>query len=107
MKKVFPHITIILSLMLLVLFVIERMNSMMGFMTSVLSQWVFAALGVSAIVTSVLLIIEDFREERRKQERQARMERQRKRRAAEQAALEALQSAYGDKEPAEEKPAEE
>jgi len=101
MKKVFPHITLILSLMLLVLFVIERMNSMMGFMTSVLSQWVFAALAVSAIVTSILLIIEDFREERRKQERRARMERQRKRRIAEQAALEAMQSAYETQSPQE------
>ena len=37
MKKVFPHITIILAVMTLTFFVIERFNAMMAFMTSRLS----------------------------------------------------------------------
>lgn len=80
MKKVFPHITIILSVMTLTFFVIERFNAMMAFMTSRLSQWVFAALAVLAIITSIRLIKADWDADRRARERQARLERQAMRR---------------------------
>ena len=74
MKRALPHITIILSLMTLTFFVIERFNEMMGFMTSKLSQWVFAILAVFALITS--------------RERQARLHRQALRRQAQMAAQE-------------------
>ena len=80
MKKVFPHITIILAVMTLTFFVIERFNAMMAFMTSRLSQWVFAALAVLAIITSIRLIKADWDADRRARERQARLERQAMRR---------------------------
>lgn len=80
MKKIFPHITIILALMTLTFFVIHQFNEMMGFMTSEMSQWVFAALAVFALVSSVRLIVCDWNEDRRARERQARMERQARRR---------------------------
>lgn len=65
MKKILPHISIVLSFMTLTLFVIDRFNEYMAFMTSEISKWLFAALAVSAIITSILLIRENFREEDR------------------------------------------
>ena len=61
----------------LVFFIIERQNEVMAFMTSVMSQYVFAGLAVCAIVTSVCLIIENFREDDRRAAREARMKRRR------------------------------
>ena len=58
-KRIFPHITLILSLMVLTFFVIDRFNEFMAFMTSDLSKWVIAALALSALVTSIRLILVD------------------------------------------------
>ena len=80
MKKIFPHLTIILALMTLTFFVIEQFNAMMAFMTSRLSQCVFAALAVLAIITSIRLIKADWDADRRARERQARIDRKAMRR---------------------------
>lgn len=72
MKRFIPHLTIILSVMTLVFFVIDRFNEIMGFMTSELSKWVFALLALCAIITSVCLIIENFREDDRREARELR-----------------------------------
>ena len=65
LKKWIPHITIILALMTLTFFIIDRFNSFMDFMTSEMSKWVFAALAVFAIASAVRLIAADWREEER------------------------------------------
>lgn len=72
MKQFIPHLTIILSVMTLVFFVIDRFNEIMAFMTSELSKWVFALLALCAIITSVCLIIENFREDDRREARELR-----------------------------------
>ncbi|HIU93637.1 MAG TPA: hypothetical protein IAD24_00620 [Candidatus Aphodomorpha intestinavium] len=76
LKKLLPHATIVLSLMTLTFFVINQFNTMMGFMTSKLSQWVFALLALAALLTSVRLVAADLREERRQAARRARQRRQ-------------------------------
>ncbi len=65
LKKWIPHITIILALMTLTFFIIDRFNSFMDFMTSEMSKWVFAALAVFAIASAVRLIAADWREDER------------------------------------------
>ena len=65
LKKWIPHITIILALMTLTFFIIDRFNSFMDFMTSEMSKWVFAALAVFAIASAVRLIAADWREDGR------------------------------------------
>ena len=65
LKKLIPHITIILAHMTLTFFVIDRFNSFMDFMTSEMSKWVFAALAVFAIASAVRLIAADWREDER------------------------------------------
>ncbi len=78
-KRFLPHITLVLGLMTLTFFGIDRVNTGMAFMTSELSKWVFAALALTAIVTSVFLIGSNWREEaraaRRKQRAREREER--------------------------------
>ncbi len=63
LKRLLPHATAILSLMVLTFFVIDRFNEFMAFMTSELSKWVFAALAASALATSIRLIALDWKEE--------------------------------------------
>ena len=62
LKRLIPHITIILAMMTLTFFVIDRFNEFMDFMTSEMSKWVFAGLAVFAIVSSVRLIAADWKE---------------------------------------------
>lgn len=61
LKRLIPHITIILPMMTLTFFVIDRFNEFMDFMTSEMSKWVFAALAVFAIATAVRLIAADWK----------------------------------------------
>lgn len=59
MKKLLraiPHLTLILALMTLLFFIIDRFNTGMAFMTSELSKWLFATLALTAAVSSVALI---------------------------------------------------
>ena len=51
----------ILAMMTLTFFVIDRFNEFMDFMTSEMSKWVFAALAVFAIATAVRLIAADWK----------------------------------------------
>jgi uncharacterized integral membrane protein len=76
LKKLLPHVTIVLSLMTLTFFVINQFNTMMGFMTSRISQWVFALLALAALLTAARLIASDLREARRRRERLARQRRE-------------------------------
>lgn len=64
-KRILPHITIVLSLMTLTFFGIDRVNRSMAFMTSELSKWVFLLLGVSALLSAILLVAAQWREDDR------------------------------------------
>ena len=51
-----PHLTIILSLMTLTFFVIDRINRSMAFMTSDMSKFLFAGLSLCALLISCALL---------------------------------------------------
>lgn len=80
-KRAAPHLTIVLGLMTLTFFVIDRFNTAMAFMTSELSKWVFMLLAIFAIFSSVLLVgfhwRDDARESRRRQRARERAARSR------------------------------
>ena len=65
LKRALPHLTLVLGLMTLTFFAIDRVNAGMAFMTSELSKWVFAALALCAILTSVCLVGSNWRDEAR------------------------------------------
>ena len=72
MKRFIPHLTIVLSVMTLIFFCIDRVNEIMAFMTSEMSKYLFALLAVCAIITSICLIHEHFREDARREARELR-----------------------------------
>ena len=76
MKKIIPHLTIVLSAMTLTFFVIDKFNEYMAFMTSEMSKTVFAALAVCAAITSVYLIADNYREEDRRERRKRKKQKQ-------------------------------
>ena len=69
LARFFPHAVIVLSLMTLTFFGIDRFNPIMAFMTSELSKWVFALLAVAGLVTAILLIGMQWNEDDRKARR--------------------------------------
>ena len=55
-ERLLPHITIILSLMCLVLFILDRFNKYMHFMLNDITKWMVAVLCVFSVLTSLLCI---------------------------------------------------
>lgn len=76
MKRIFaralPHLTIILGIMTLVFYVVDGFNAVMAFMASELSKQVFMALAVCAIISSVMLIARQWKEDDKKARKAAR-----------------------------------
>lgn len=56
-RVILSHITMMLAVLVLVLFFIDRINTAMELMTSQLSRWVFALLALFALITAILNII--------------------------------------------------
>jgi len=71
-QRVMPHAVIVLSLMTLTFFSIDRVNPIMAFMTSELSKWVFALLAATGLLTAIFLIGMQWREDDRRARRDSR-----------------------------------
>lgn len=56
LRKAVPHATIILSVMMLVFFIIDRVNTAFAAINNDITKWLLAILSVCAILTSVYLI---------------------------------------------------
>lgn len=54
--KLLPHITLILALIMLTLFVFDQFNRAMMFLANDLTKWLLAALAALVIVQSVIAI---------------------------------------------------
>ncbi|MDO4572089.1 MAG: hypothetical protein Q4C13_01880 [Clostridia bacterium] len=67
-----PHLTIVFSLMTLVFFCIDRVNTAMAFMSSELSKWVFAILAALACASACMLVAAQWKDDARKARRDAR-----------------------------------
>ena len=65
LRAVLPHATLILSLMMLTLFIIDRVNEAMAFLNNDLTKWVLAVFALLTAVLSVLTILRDERRHRR------------------------------------------
>jgi hypothetical protein len=72
--RALPHLTIILSLMTLVFFVVDGFNSVMAFMANDISKAIFAVLAVCSITTSVMLISRQWKEDDRRARKAARQQ---------------------------------
>ena len=75
LRKLLPHVAIIISVMYFVFYFIDRVNSAMAFINNDITKNLLFALGVIAILESVWLIRSNRAQERRRQQRlQQRME---------------------------------
>ena len=69
--RILPHLTIVLALLTLTFFVVDRINVVMAFMTSELSKWLFALLAACSLTSSVMLVAHQWREDARQARREA------------------------------------
>ena len=69
--RILPHLTIVLALMTLTFFVVDRINVVMAFMTSELSKWLFALLAICSLASAMMLVFHQWREDARKARREA------------------------------------
>ena len=65
-RKALPHATIIVAVMFLVFFVIDRINEAMNFIGAEISKWLLFLFCLMAIATSVVLLAEQRRGGRRR-----------------------------------------
>ena len=66
LARALPHLTIILGVMTLVFYVVDGFNAVMAFMASDLSKQVFMVLAVCSIISSIMLISRQWKEDDRK-----------------------------------------
>ena len=71
LRKLLPHVTIVMSCMYVVFFCIDRVNSAMAFIDNEITKWLLLALCLISIVEAIWLIADDRRRERRRQRRRA------------------------------------
>ena len=72
LSRALPHLTIILGVMTLVFYVVDGFNAVMAFMASDLSKQVFMVLAICAIISSIMLIARQWKEDDRKAKKAAR-----------------------------------
>ncbi len=56
-NRLFAHASMLLSILVLVCFVLDKFNNAMDFMTADISKWLFAVTAVVSIISSILTII--------------------------------------------------
>lgn len=75
LRKLLPHVAIIITMMYFVFYFIDRVNPAMAFINNDITKNLLFALGLIAILESVWLIRSNRAQERRRQQRlQQRME---------------------------------
>lgn len=63
-RKMLPHATLIVAVMFVVFFCIDRVNEAMNFLGAEISKWLLLIFCILSIVTSVLLIISQRRDQK-------------------------------------------
>ncbi len=61
LKRAIPHISLVIALMMLALFIIDRVNEAMNFIGNDVFDWLLLLFCLSAIATAVRLIAQDRR----------------------------------------------
>lgn len=56
-NRLFAHASMLLSILVLVCFVLDKFNNAMDFMTADISKWLFAVTAVVSIISAILTII--------------------------------------------------
>lgn len=64
-SRLLPHLVIILSVMILTFFVIDRFNEAMAFLNNDITKCLAALLALLSLILSVLCAVRQYREDRR------------------------------------------
>lgn len=56
-NKLFAHASMLLSILVLVCFVLDKFNNAMDFMTAEISKWLFAVTAIISIISAILTIV--------------------------------------------------
>lgn len=56
-NNLFAHASMLMSILVLVCFVLDKFNNAMDFMTADISKWLFAVTAVVSIISAILTII--------------------------------------------------
>lgn len=56
-NRLFAHASMLLSILVLVCFVLDKFNNAMDFMTADISKWLFAVTAVVSIISAILTIV--------------------------------------------------
>ena len=56
-NRLFAHASMLLSIIVLVCFVLDKFNDAMDFMTADISKWLFAVTAAVSIISAILTII--------------------------------------------------
>ena len=59
LRRILPHICIVLSLTVLVLLILNLFNPFMGFLSSAVSLWFLLALCLASLATAIILVWTD------------------------------------------------
>lgn len=66
LRKILPHVAIVISVVYFVLFSIDRVNTAMGFISNDITKWLLVILGAVSIWNAVLIVRDDRRRMRRR-----------------------------------------
>lgn len=64
MKRILPHICIIISVMMIVFYVIDQINSAMNFINNDIYKTLLLVYSIIVIVSSIFMIVENRRHSR-------------------------------------------
>lgn len=71
LRKILPHLSILLCNMYIVFFLIDRVNSAMAFINNDLTKWLLLVSSLISIATAILVIRDERRRIRREEQRRA------------------------------------
>lgn len=80
LRKLLPHVAIIISMMYFVFYFIDRVNSAMAFINNNITKNLLFVLGLIAILESIWLIRSNRAQERRRQQQRLQQQRRESRR---------------------------
>ncbi len=68
-SKILPHISIVISFMLMTIFIVDKFNSALGLTDNPTTKWLMFALSVTSLVCAIMLIHTQRSEYRKRVER--------------------------------------
>ena len=73
LRKILPHLSILLCNMYIVFFLIDRVNSAMAFINNNITKWLLLVSSLISIATAIIVIRDERKRVRREEQRRAQL----------------------------------